>query len=373
MSKRVGAAAAIVVSILIVLNLLARSLDESVGGAQPRGRPGSSYATTRQGLAAYESLLAKYGHPIEHQRGSLTDTQLPADRTIVVIDPQQLDDLDTGALLQFVTNGGRLVIGGSVPSYLRRLRDDPPQWSPVAPQQYDRLDSELGAARRVETVGNGVWSDTRGRRELVTSESGALVAEEQVGRGSIVYVADPSFMENGLLDRADNAAVALSLVGPERRRVVFAEGVHGYARQSGLRAIPTRWKIAFLAIMLAAIAFVWTRGRRLGPPDRQSRELPPPRALYVDALARSLEQTGDRARAVEPLRVATRERVASRAGIAHDPNDEELDRAARSLGLEDAERTALGVVHDDDAVLALGRASARVASNDLALGDWRVE
>ena len=372
-NRRVAIAAAIVASVLIVLNLLARTLDESVGGNQPRGQPGSSYATTGQGLAAFQTLLAEYGHPVRHQRGLLSEGELTPDETLVVLEPQLVTDEDTAAMLRFVTDGGRLVVGGQSPTYLRGLRDAPPTWRPIGPPRYDRIDPALGDARVVETAGAGSWRNTGGRRDLVTAGDDVLVTEESVGRGSIVYVADPSFVENALLDRADNAAVAVGLAGPEGRRVVFAEGVHGYERRGGLGAIPVRWQAAFLAIGLAALAFVWSRARRLGPPDRQARELPPPRALYVDALAHTLQRTRDRQVATEPLRLATRERIAARAGLPHGASDDDVDGAAHSLGLNDAERAALVAVPDDDAALALGRASARVASLDSAMADWRME
>jgi hypothetical protein len=372
-NRRVAIAAAIVVSVLVVLNLLARTLDESVGGNQPRGQPGSSYATTGQGLAAFQTLLAKYGHPVRHQRGLLSESEVTPDETLVVLEPQLVTDEDTAAMLRFVTDGGRLVVGGQAPTYLRGLRDAPPEWSPTGQSRYDRIDPALGDARAVATAGAGSWRNTGGRRDLVTAGDDVLVTEESVGGGSIVYVADPSFVENAGLDRADNAAVALGLVGPEGRRVVFAEGVHGYERRGGLGAIPVRWQAAFLAIGLAALTFVWSRARRLGPPDRQSRELPPPRALYVDALAHTLQRTRDRQVATEPLRLATRERIAARAGLPHGASDDDVDGAASALGLSEAERAALIVVPDDDAALALGRASARVASLDSAMADWRME
>jgi hypothetical protein len=194
------------------------------------------------------------------------------------------------------------------------------------------------------------------------------VTEELVGQGTILFVADPSFVENGMLARADNAAVAIGLAGEEGRPVVFAEGVHGYGSNRGLDAIPTRWKAALFALALGALAFVWSRARRLGPPDRQSRELPPPRGQYVDALTRTLERTRDRTHATEPMRRATRARIAARAGIGTGASDEEIDRAAQALGLDESERAALVSVQNDDAVLALGRASAHVAATD-----WRME
>ena len=63
---------------------------------------------------------------------------------------------------------------------------------------------------------------------------------------------------------------------------LFAEGVHGYGESRGIAAIPSRWKWALFALAAAALAFVWSRARRFGPPDRASRALPPARADGVE-------------------------------------------------------------------------------------------
>ena len=59
------------VVLVVVLNLVARGLDESVGGNAPGGADGSSYATTAGGTGAYAQLLGDYGHPVSRARGPL--------------------------------------------------------------------------------------------------------------------------------------------------------------------------------------------------------------------------------------------------------------------------------------------------------------
>ena len=62
-ARRVWIAIAIVVAGLIVVDVLARGLDRAVGGDQPGGAAGSSYATAPRGLAALDSLLEHYARP----------------------------------------------------------------------------------------------------------------------------------------------------------------------------------------------------------------------------------------------------------------------------------------------------------------------
>ena len=77
----------------------------------------------------------------------------------------------------------------------------------------------------------------------------------------------------------------------------------------------------------------------------------------------TLERTRDPQGALEPMRQWARSRVAASAGLRVDATDDEYERAAVAYGLDDGERAALRQpAGDDESVLALGRAVARVAA-----------
>ncbi|HEY5173876.1 MAG TPA: DUF4350 domain-containing protein, partial [Acidimicrobiia bacterium] len=255
--RRRWIAVAIVVGGLVVVDLLAQGLDRAVGGDQPGGATGSSYATAGGGLAAYSSLLSHYHYGVEHQRGSIAQQQPATDATMFVLEPSDLTVDDAASLLQFVTAGGRLVVGGESPFYLRNLRDTAPQWQPAGATSWTEVDPALGSVRDVEGAGVGSWSSSGSGRALVGRDGFALLTRDQVGRGEIFFLADVSPLENANLATADNAAFGLALAGGDARRpVVFAEGVHGYGASRGLAAIPDRWKVALILVAVAALAFV---------------------------------------------------------------------------------------------------------------------
>ena len=185
----------------------------------------------------------------------------------------------------------------------------------------------------------------------------------RAGSGRIALLADTSPLQNRLLDEDDNAAFALALSG--RGPLTFVESVHGYGPQRGLAAIPARFGWALLGLLLAALVFMVARGRRLGPPEREHRDLPPPRRAYVDALAATMARGKEREAAVAPVREEARRRLARRAGLREDAPDEAWLEAARGAGLDDDEARALsGRAEDDDAVVATGRALAALAGPD---------
>ncbi len=211
----------------------------------------------------------------------------------------------------------------------------------------------------------GSWSAPGTGRVLVGPRGAALLTLDRVGRGEILFLADVSPLENGYLGTGDNAAFALALAGDARRPVVFAEGVHGFGSSRGLSAIPDRWKVALILLAIAALAFVWSRARRFGPPDRIARDLPPARVEYVQALSISLERSRDHAGALAPAQHWARARLATRAALGPNAGDEALAHAARSFGCTDEEIAALfAPVSDGSSILALGRALARVGGED---------
>jgi uncharacterized protein DUF4350 len=360
-------AVVLVVLALVALNLGARALDQSVGGSDPSGSPASSYATVPSGLAAYAELLRRWDHPVSRQRGALVDGTIDPAATLMVLDPAVLEPSEAGVVLQFVVNGGRLVIGGQDPQrYLRNLRDRPPQWTSDAPNTYAGTRAPFEDLERVVSDGSGAWNE-RGTSTVVVAarDETALLTRERVGRGEMLFLADVSPLTNASLGKGDNAAFGLLLAGRDRAPVVFAEGVHGYGATRGLAALPQRWKLAFAGLGVAALALIWARARRLGPPEEAQRALPPPRRAYVDALGTTLERTRDPATALARVRDAVRAALVRRGGLDVHANTADVDRIARELGFDDRERTVLarGVTDDDD-VRAIGTALARVTSWD---------
>jgi hypothetical protein len=277
----------------------------------------------------------------------------------VLLDPEHIDRGDLANVRRFLFEGGRLVAGGTRPEWLLELAPAVlPGWTPEGARTVTVLDPSTGAPLTVETDGSGSWVEPGRVRSLVFRPR----ADDRV-----TFLADASPLQNQRLDRADNAAFGVALAGDDSRPVVFAEGVHGYGNATGLAAIPFRWKVALVAVALAALLAMVAAGRRLGPPEDERRALPPPRRLYVDALASGLARTRRPAEALAPLQHAVRDALARRTGVA--PGDDAgLRRAASELGWPPDEIDAMFAPLDDERVLAAGRALARVHHGPTATG-----
>jgi hypothetical protein len=353
----------LVVAALVALNLLAFVIDSATGG-RPGGPRSSSYATGGDGLAALHDLLADAGHPVAQLRRRPGDGSLDPRTTVFVLDPQDLSGREARALRRFAEAGGQLVVGGEEPGdWLGQIVSPVPKWQragvaaaqPLAPAQ------ETAGVRAVVTAGTGSWRASRGALPVLGANGRALLSVIRVGRGRVALLADASPLQNGLLAKADNAALAAALAGPRDRAVVFAETVHGYGQSRGLAALPDRWKWMLIGLLLAAVAWVASRVRRLGPAELERRPLPPPRRAYVDAVAAGLARTRRPGASAERVREAARARVAQRAGLGSDASDDSVQHAAATLGLSEDEAAALTrpARDEDEDLLLAGRALAR--------------
>jgi hypothetical protein len=283
--------------LIIAINLVALGIEYFFGA--PSGPTSSGFSTTPRGIAAMAELLERTGHRVDLSRVPLADADLDPSATLVLFEPQMVRPSDQNALGSFVEAGGRLVAGGRDPEWLQEVAPGLPTWTPDGETVFtNEAASTLGNIHQVETAAEGSWLGTGSGTALLGDEERPLVVSASAGNGTIVAVADASAFQNQLLARADNAGLALTLVDGDREHVVFAEAEHGYRADSGLAALPRRWKLAMAGLVLAAALWMWSKGRRLGPPEDVVRTLPPPRVAYVEALAATLARTEGRGKKV---------------------------------------------------------------------------
>ncbi len=354
--------------VILGLNLLSAGVTTVTGGSGPGGPASSSYATAPDGLAAYAELLARHGHAVERLRTSLDRADLDPRATLVLADPRAGVSAEEGqALAEFVRAGGRLVAAGAgAAGVLAGLPGGGPEWDDAGVRSAGPLvpAPEVAGVAAVETAGEGSWRGAGATLPVLGGPAGVLATVATLGAGRVVAIADASPLQNRLLDRADNAAFALAVVG-DGRPVAFAEAQHGYGRSTGVSALPSRWRWALAGGFLAALVWMWSRGRRLGPADDVERSTPPPRRAYVDAMAAALARTHQPDVALAPLQERARRRLAARAGLLPDAGEAEIREAATRLSLSPADVDALfRPCRTDDEIVAVGRVMAE-------LGEYR--
>jgi hypothetical protein len=344
--------------VVVGLNVIAIGIDALV--PSPEGPRSSSFATAPAGLAAWAELAERSGREVRVLRARASDASLPDGGTVVLLDPDEFTRGQASALRRFAEHGGRVIAGGLDPDVWLGGLGATPAWAEggAGPAHVVVPSRVTGAAADIRTAGEGHWRTGRDALPIVGGADGPIVLLRRVGAGEIALVADPSPLQNRLLDEGDNAALALALAGDGP--LTFLEGPHGYGNATGLAALPDRFQWALVLLGLSAIVLIVARWPRLGPPDAEDEPLFPPRRAYVDALAATLARTRDRAAAIEAVRSAGRERLARRAAMPRDANAETWTAAARAAGLTDEEARALQDTTDDDGIAA-GRALARLS------------
>jgi hypothetical protein len=189
-----------------------------------------------------------------------------------------------------------------------------------------------------------------------------FILERALGAGRLVVVADPSFLWNRWLPRADAAPLALDFVrayGVPR----IDERAHGLSpARSALRVLAGSWAAPFFAgLALFGGVFAWL-GAAL--PRRLVGDAPPPAPTletYVASLASYYGASREYPRIFERYRELSARRLRRALGLPPDaPLARVEERAARTRGA-DAEGLALlaGATAVSDA-RGLARAAARL-------------
>lgn len=369
--SRAARAGLALLAVVVAINVIGAFVDALA--PSPGGPASSSFATTPHGLAAWSELARRNGVRVRALRGAPSDANLTGGGTVAVMDAARLTGDEARALRAFAERGGRVIAGGEPRGWTATLlgSGELPEWEDDGPESARRVATapdETAGVERVQTAGDGRWTRAGDAQRALAGNAGSLLLVRQVGRGRIALLADTSPLQNRLLGKRDNAALALALSG--RGPLTFVESVHGYGPQRGLAAIPARFGWALIGLLLAALVFMAARGRRLGPPERERRELAPPRRAYVDSLAATMARGKAREEAVAPVREEARRRLARRAGLREDADREAWLAAARDAGLDDdAARALTGRTTDDEAVVAAGRALAALAGPDTRRAD----
>lgn len=330
---------------------------EPPGGSGP---PSSSFSTGGDGVKAYAELLERAGYDVNRVRVPVSESPVPVSGTIVLFDGF-VGSEDATALRGFVMGGGRLVVGGrsSVLSVFPQM----PTVDTTATGPVRVVFPGFADVAEVATPSEfSAYGSAAGFVPVLGAGDAVLAGIMSDGEGVVVGLADTQMVSNEFLAQADNAAMALGLVGPAERPVSFLEYPHGFTRAEGLWALPLRWRWAFAGLGFAGVLWLLSRARRLGAPDARRRRLPPPRIEYVNGLAAGLARTKDLAGAAAPIQDRIRSELAARTNAERQLDTASLGALGKLVGLSplDVER-ALAPPRDPSDVVVAGRVLAQLS------------
>jgi hypothetical protein len=341
-SRRHVVAKALIVaaSLWLAIVLLLGGAGSEFGSGSVNAAPDS---TSASGYAALVSLIQQNGHKVTSDAASLVALGSPGAGTVVVTN-NVLSPAENRAVARLVRSGWLLVvIGGDSLETIRPLAGSAISWTSGGPTTYFVSDngSEDAGVGSVDTDGAGTFTDIGNATPLLGSGGETLAATAAVGAGRVDFIADSSVFANDHLADADNAAFALDVFGRSATPVTIS--VANQTSRSGLGVLPASWRLALLILLFAWVAWIFSIGKRLGPPDGvDDRLAAPARRSYVDSLATLLTRAKDPTPVGDELAHLFRRHLGRRVGSGLS-SGEDLVRAARQAGL--TEQEAATMVH----------------------------
>jgi len=197
-------------------------------------------------------------------------------------------------------------------------------------------------------------------------KAGAVVTEAP--DGLTLFGADQALTNDQVL-RADNAAVALRLLGQDERLVWYVPSLDDLVGDDGvsLASLLPRWVRPGLALgLVVLVALVAWRARRLGPLATEPLPVVVRAVETTRSLGRLYRRSGDRGHAAEALRRAARSRLAERLRLGSAIAPDVLAReVARRTGRSEADIAAVlgpagGVPSSDRDLITLARQLAEL-------------
>lgn len=313
------------------------------------------------GGRALAQVLADRGERVEVVRGSkaFAAAEVDAGTTVVVSNPDALGSRTFALVDERVRDTDAvLVLAGLSPAVADGLGLDRQDLT-VAPDQ-ERTAARCSPAQplldglTLTTAGGGLAIAGNG---CFGSEAGRLLL---VGRDAHRWtLLDGAPLTNDQIDRDDNAAVALRLLG-QRDRVVWyvADADEVLAGEgTGIGRLLPRWLVPSLWLVgLALAALLLQRARRLGPLVTEPMPVTIRALESTTALGRLYEQARDRDHAAALLAAGTAGRLRVLLGVSPASGADDLVRAV-------AARTGRGITQ----VAALLAGSARTDAELVAL------
>lgn len=310
------------------------------------------------GSRALVHVLEEHGVEVEIVRSSkrLEGTEIGPDTTVFVTGTDALGE-DTASRLRARTDDAADLILTDPAPYLSAMLDIP---YPVA-QTPETVEADCDDPR---------WEGLSIQADAVTAydggscfpfEGGAVLAPAE---GLTIWGA-PQTLTNDQILRADNAAVALRLLGQGDRLVWYVPAVEDVAAGESLSPaalLPPWIRPALWLVLLTVIAFAIARGRRLGPLAVEPLPVHVRAGEATRSLGRLYRRSGDRSHAAAALRHATRTRLAQQLRLGRDATAEAVVRAvAHHTGRPDLEVSALltdASIENDQDLITLANALA---------------
>jgi hypothetical protein len=267
----------------------------------------SSYLAGEHGAKAAFTLLQQSGYAVERWEESLSGLAARADAGTVLIlaEPYSYSPEDRAAIASILQKGGRVVatgfqggllLPGSDVTFSKEIAFVACEAEP------DGLDPLAGRGT-IWIVPRAAWKETRPEvRTAYTCAGQPVVVQYPVGKGTAVWWASATPLENGSITRGQNLELLLNSIGPahiQGQHIYWDESLHGLVQSPWDYVRGPVWPLFWLGALVLVLLVIFSYSRRSGP----IRPLPQaPRTTpieFLDALGALYRSTGAAATAMQ--------------------------------------------------------------------------
>ena len=265
----------------------------------------SSYLPGQHGAKAAFTLLEQSGYTVERWQESLSELAAHSDANAVLIlaEPQTYEPEDRFAIASILQKGGRvlatgfqggLLLPGSDITFSKEIA------FAACEAQPDGLEPLAGRGP-IWIIPSASWKEKRSEVHTAYTCAGQpVVVEYPVGKGTVVWWASSTPLENGSITRGQNLELLLNSIGsPKGQHVYWDESLHGAAHSQWDYVRGPVWPLLSLGSLGVALLVIFSYSRRSGP----IRSLPQqPRTTpieFLEALGSLYRSTGAAATAMQ--------------------------------------------------------------------------
>jgi hypothetical protein len=284
---------------------------------------GSTFGLGPDGYGAWYTFMEKQGTPLERWKRPLKELFSQSQQATTVLqiyDGAALESLDTvtesladprteDKLTDWIKRGNTLVVMGLGTPVSRLLLS-----TPVTRAEFSTLQNSPEGTVKIETARRSKLEpkqkDNKNKEEALLSDRfGAIVWQQSLGKGRIIFAVTPHLGANAYQDEAGNFPFLAKIVTHEGDRLLVDEYLHGYKdRDVVTREAAQDWmgylaKTPLLPIfvqgLILSILFVWAENRRFGPVQVVKPPAIDNSQSYIQALAGVLQKAQSHAFVVD--------------------------------------------------------------------------
>lgn len=295
-------------------------------------RSGSTYNRAPNGYGAWYAYIQQQGTTLKRWQKPLSNLEEVKPITLLRVNSEPgLPKLDR-AEREWIGKGNTLVILGVQ--------------GKVTAADFTTMQQHSSGSVRIDTRRRYGWSDKIQR--LLGDRFGAVVWQEQVGKGQVIFSIAPDLAANAYQDYPNNYKYLAQLVSQSGKPLWVDEYIHGY-RDADVRETTGEgdWVAylvqkplfgAFLPAVILLLVLIWAQNRRFG----QAIALETPgvdnSTAYIQALAGVLQKAESSEFVVDVVGKAEQIQLQKALGLGQEPLESEIVKAwAEQTGRSPAE------------------------------------